>query len=81
MPYKVYKVSKLINKISYIVYETSIREYIVKWPAIYLMRIYYVSVSPYQYYVYCKSCDSVEPGKLRVRCKSCQDSGIVLNKV
>lgn len=38
------------------------------------------AVSPYQYYVYCKSCDSVEPGKLRVRCKSCQDSGIVLNK-
>lgn len=36
--------------------------------------------STYHYYVYCKVCDSVEPGKLRVKCRTSQDGGIVLKR-
>uniref|UniRef100_A0A3P8UV00 E3 ubiquitin-protein ligase parkin n=1 Tax=Cynoglossus semilaevis TaxID=244447 RepID=A0A3P8UV00_CYNSE len=32
------------------------------------------------FFVYCKSCKSVEPGKLRVRCKSCKETTITLSR-
>ena len=34
-----------------------------------------------QYYVYCKTCKSVTPGKLRVRCSVCKEGAIVLQQV
>ena len=34
-----------------------------------------------QYYVYCKTCKSVTPGKLRVRCSLCREGAMVLHQV
>lgn len=34
----------------------------------------------YQYFVYCKDCLSVQPGKLRVRCHGCKEGHIVLSR-
>ncbi|XP_053398295.1 E3 ubiquitin-protein ligase parkin-like [Mercenaria mercenaria] len=34
----------------------------------------------YQYYVYCKKCDGLFPGKLRVRCSDCMQGAILLDK-
>lgn len=33
------------------------------------------------FYVYCKSCKSVRPGKLRVRCQSCRQATLTLSRV
>ncbi|XP_067674442.1 E3 ubiquitin-protein ligase parkin-like [Haliotis asinina] len=33
-----------------------------------------------QYYVYCKECRSIQPGKLRVKCAMCQDGAFVLSR-
>ncbi|KAK3748802.1 hypothetical protein QZH41_016024, partial [Actinostola sp. cb2023] len=32
------------------------------------------------YYVYCRQCKSVQPGKLRVRCSTCKEGTLVLNQ-
>ncbi|XP_069126161.1 E3 ubiquitin-protein ligase parkin-like [Argopecten irradians] len=34
----------------------------------------------YQYFVYCKDCECLRPGKLRVRCLSCRSGHIVLSR-
>lgn len=34
-----------------------------------------------QYYVYCRECKGVQPGKLRVRCSTCKEDTLVLNQV
>lgn len=33
------------------------------------------------FFVYCKSCKSVQPGKLRVRCRSCRQTTLTLSRV
>lgn len=33
------------------------------------------------FFVYCKSCSSVQPGKLRVRCRSCRQTTLTLSRV
>uniref|UniRef100_A0A3Q1KDD9 E3 ubiquitin-protein ligase parkin n=1 Tax=Anabas testudineus TaxID=64144 RepID=A0A3Q1KDD9_ANATE len=32
------------------------------------------------FFVYCKNCSSVQPGKLRVRCRSCKQTTLTLNR-
>ena len=34
-----------------------------------------------QFYVYCKTCQDVQPGKLRVCCAECKQGTLVLTKV
>ncbi|XP_060083944.1 E3 ubiquitin-protein ligase parkin-like [Ylistrum balloti] len=34
----------------------------------------------YQYFVYCKKCQCLQPGKLRVRCQACNDGYIILSR-
>ena len=41
----------------------------------------FLGVSRYQFYVYCKICQSLEPGKLRVRCVKCLEGGVILEQV
>lgn len=33
------------------------------------------------FFVYCKSCKSIQPGKLRVRCRSCRQTTLTLSRV
>ncbi|KAK3594485.1 hypothetical protein CHS0354_030007 [Potamilus streckersoni] len=39
-----------------------------------------ITRTPHQYYVYCKECNLLQVGKLRVRCKRCQEGGIILKR-
>ncbi|XP_062595402.1 uncharacterized protein LOC134256742, partial [Saccostrea cucullata] len=39
------------------------------------------SAHPYQFYVYCKKCTALQPGKLRVVCGKCLQGNIILHQV
>lgn len=61
------------------------RHLITQWCAnLVLLLMFYFQASAQrqaQYFVYCKTCKLVTPGKLRVRCSTCREGAMVLQQV